>query len=60
MSTRVLIFFKKMGQPRPLFRLFQTNNTIFTTYQCEKCPNVHPVYGAGMNTHDRVNMSYYL
>ena len=29
-----------MGQPRPLYRLFsvfQTNNTIFTTNQCEKC-----------------------
>ena len=33
-----------MGQPRPLFRLFSvfsTNNTIFTTNQCEKmsCPS---------------------
>ena len=31
-----------MGQPRPLFvyfRSFQTNNTIFTTNQCEKCPS---------------------
>ena len=33
------LFLKKMGQPRPLFvyfRSFQTNNTIFTTNQCEK------------------------
>ena len=31
-----------MNQPRPLFRLFssfQTNNTIFTTNKCEKCPS---------------------
>ena len=29
-------FFKKMGQPRPLFWSFQTNATIFTTNQYEK------------------------
>ena len=30
-------------QPWPPFHLcFQTNNTILTTNQCEKCPNVHP------------------
>ena len=50
-----------MGHPRPLFGLFQsipvlffglfqTNiNIIFTANQCE---NVHPVYGAGIRTHD--------
>ena len=35
----LLLFFKKIGQPRPLFhflRSFQTNNTIFTTNQSEK------------------------
>ena len=32
------------------FRSFQTNNTIFTTNQCEKCPNVHLVYSAGIQT----------
>ena len=33
------IFYKKMGQPRPLFCLFssfQTNNTILTSNKCEK------------------------
>ena len=37
----VLFKKKKMGQPRPLFRLFlsfQTNITILTTNKCEKCP----------------------
>ena len=49
--------FKNMGQPRPLFvyfRCFETNNTIFTTNQCE---NIHPVYGAGIWTHNLLNMS---
>ena len=35
-------FFKNMGQPRPLFRLFssfQTNISILTTNKCEKCPS---------------------
>ena len=43
-----------IGQPRPLFRLFlsfSTNNTIFITNQCKKC-HVHPVYGAGIRTHN--------
>ena len=36
-------FFKKMGQPRPLFHFFQSfqsNNTILSTHQCGKmsCP----------------------
>ena len=34
-------FFKKMGQPRPLFHLFssfQTHITLFSTNKCEKCP----------------------
>ena len=55
------IFFKKMGQPWPLFRLFLVffKQTIhfFTTNQCEKCPNVHPVYGAGIRTHNLLIMS---
>ena len=38
------------------FRSFQTNNTIFTTNQCEKC-HVHPVSGAGIRTHDLWNVS---
>ena len=38
------------------FRSFQTNNTIFTTNECEKC-HVHPVSGAGIRTHDLWNVS---
>ena len=37
-----IVFFKKTGQLRPLFVYFwsfQTNNTIFATNQCEKCPS---------------------
>ena len=40
-SPQHSIFFKKMGPPWPLFRLFsyfQTNITILTTNECEKCP----------------------
>ena len=36
-------FFKKMGQPRSLFRLFlsfQTSITILTTNKCEKCKHL--------------------
>ena len=55
-----LLFFQKMGQPWPIFLfifgLFK-NNTIFTTNQCEKCPNFHPVYGAGIQTHNLSNVS---
>ena len=39
-----------------IFGLFQTNNTIFTTNQCEKC-QVHPVSSARIRTHDLWNMS---
>ena len=38
----LFLSFFEMGQPRPLlvhFRSFQTNNTIFTTNHCEKCPS---------------------
>ena len=45
-STDPAVFFKKMGQHRPLFRLFavfsnKQYKTIFTTNQCEKmsCPS---------------------
>ena len=53
-------FFLKNG-PNPasfsfIFGLFQTNNTIFTTNQCEKC-HVHPVSGARIRTHDLWNVS---
>ena len=38
------------------FWSFQTNNTIFTTNQCEKC-HVHPVSGAGIRTQHLWNVS---
>ena len=49
----VQTFFEKWANPVLFFVYFlsfQTNNTIFTTNQCEKCPNVHLVYGAGIRT----------
>ena len=54
-------FFLKKNRPNPasflfIFSLFQTNNTIFTTNQCEKC-HVHPVSSAGIRTHDLWNVS---
>ena len=52
--------FLKIGQPKPLFayfRSFQTNNTILTTNQCEKC-DFNLVYGAGIWTHDLSNMRH--
>ena len=30
------------------FQSFQTNNTIFQQINVKKCPNVHPVYSAGI------------
>ena len=52
------IFLLKIGQPRHLFQLFsayQTHITNFTSNRCVK--NVHPVYGAGIQTHNLWNMS---
>ena len=49
-------FFLKMGHPRPLFRLF----SVFfkqTLQFLQYVKNVHPVYGAGIRTHDLQNMS---
>ena len=50
----------KWANPRLFFIhcwSFQTNNTIFTANQCEKCQKVHPVYGARIGTHNVMNMS---
>ena len=41
-DVSILLLKKRMGQPRPLSRLFlsfQTNITILTTNKCEKCPS---------------------
>ena len=52
--------FFKLGQPRTLFHLFSSFQTqiitIFTTIKCEQC-HVHPLYGAGIRTHDLWIMS---
>ena len=46
-----------MGQPQPLFHFFRLfkHITNFTTNIYVK--NVHPVYSAGIRTHDLWNMS---
>ena len=49
-------FLKKMVQPRPLFRLFlvffkQTLLQFLQQINVKKC-HVHPVYGAGIRTHN--------
>ena len=51
-------FFKKMGQPRPLFRLFSVffKQTMQFLQQIN-VKHVHPVYGAGIQTHNLSNMS---
>ena len=57
-ASKYICNFFKMGHPRPLFHLFspfQTNITILKTNKWEKC-NVHPVYGAGIQTHNLWNM----
>ena len=53
-----LELFLKMGQTRPLLHLlssFQTHITNFTKNRQVK--NVHPVYGAGIQTHNLWNVS---
>ena len=54
-------FLKKWAKPGLFFVYFwsfQTSIiTIFTTNICEK--NVHPVYGAGMRTHNLWNVSLF-
>ena len=47
-----VFFFEKMGQLRPLFRFF---GFLRQTY----VKNVHPVYGAGIRTHDLRNVSLF-
>ena len=48
-----------MGQPRPLFRLFSvfSNKQHYNSYNKNICgKNVHPVYCAGIQTHDLRNV----
>ena len=50
-------FFKKMGQPRPLFIYFRHFQTQITIVQQINVKNVHLVYVAGIRTHNIWNMS---
>ena len=61
-NKRNKTFLRKMGIPGLFFYYFwsfQTNNTIFTTKQCEKCPNINLVYGAEIRTHDLLNVNHH-
>ena len=44
-----------MGQPRPIFRLFSVFSNKQYNFNNYKC-HVHPVYGAGIRTHDLSNI----
>ena len=58
--VRVPIFFKKKGQPWPLFRLFSVfSNKQYNFYNKYMWKNVHPVYGAGIWTHNLQNVSLF-
>ena len=53
-----MFFLKKMCQPRPIFRLFLVfSNKHYKFLQQIYVKNVHPVYGAGIQTHNLRNMS---
>ena len=51
-------FLKKIGQPRPLFRLFSVffYNKFLQQIYVKK---VHPVYSARIQTHDLGNVSHF-
>ena len=56
MALSFFSFFSKMGQPQPLFHLFsvlfkQTLLQFLQQINVKKC-HVHPVYSAGIRTHD--------
>ena len=55
----ILLCFLKMGQPRPLFRLFVvfSKKHQYNFYNKYMWKNVHLVYGAGIWTHNLQNMS---
>ena len=62
MMRNICVAFFNMGQPWPLFNLFsvffQTN--IITVFTTNKFENVHPVYGAGIRTHNLLDVSLLL
>ena len=55
--------FLKIGQPRASFSftfgLFKQTINFLHQINVKICPNVHPVYGAGIQTHDLLNMSHH-
>ena len=58
-TTNLITVFLKMGQPRPLFRLFLVFSNKHYKFLQQKYmwKNVHPVYDAGIRTHDFWNVS---
>ena len=46
-----------MGYPRPLFRLFSVYSNKLQFLQQINVKNILPEYGAGIRTHDLLNMS---
>ena len=54
-------FFKKMGQPRPLFHFFLvfSNKHHYNFYNKSMRKNFHPVYSAGIRTHNLLYMSHH-
>ena len=52
LPTQVFPFFKKMGHPRPLFRLFSVFSRNITILQQIYVKNVHPVYSDEIRTHN--------
>ena len=47
-----------MRQPRPLFKLFSSFQTLISNFETNKyVKNVHPVYCAGIRTHDLWHMT---
>ena len=57
MAKKVL--FKK-GHPQPLFRLLSSFQTIITMFKINIRENMdHPIYGAGIRTHDLQYMSLF-
>ena len=51
------VFLKKMGHPRPLSVYFRLFKQALQFLQQINVKNVHPEYGAGIQTHNLQNMS---
>ena len=52
-------YFLSNGQPRPLFRLFLVlSNKQYKFYNKSMWKNAHPVFSAGIQTHNLLNISH--